>query len=1271
MSNKKRTAFLSVLLLIASVTLLSFSLTYGRFFEESSSSDSGYGSDIEYIVSEQIEVSNVDEFIGAIENGYTNIILSDDATDPFVITAGVTDVGADLILDLNGHELQRNSRDPLLNIVNGVRMTIIDTSASQTGSFYNPVGSVLQINGGTLTVSSGKFESGPRKDEYAVKTGNVFSSTKGGSVATSDVIDTEVFKKPFEGKDYVSEEGKKSMPIITPTVSEIVESDKSFFFVNGNMYFDDFGFGDNPYITADSYVYFTIADTSIQNTLSVEKGSADFYYSYNVVKSVDDSGKPSYSYTDQPAGDNIFKAVVYIYNNVKDSATAETSYATVRMASGNMYTRGGTFNSYFGVDTAYGIYAEGGYMAVENGAFSVIENGTCIKNAYTNPSSGEYLRVSSGSFSAEEGDAIQISGGKMIITGGSFVKNSGDGGEQSAVIRVTNGELDGSAATNLSFSVSGSTLYGIYAKSSADTDYAESSADTDADVRLAPKINLANATFTFNGANNVGIYSESGVITASDSVFDMNGSDSVGIEIGGESGSTDTKEVEVLGTVFQMKGRQNIGVLSSGGSVLLGDTAKMPYSLFFVDYVEDCYGVLAGERPSGASSLSGSSSINVEIMAAQFFMGQSNPSDGRANTFNGAGVYLNAEDASIKIGEAYFITAGRGSSGVYAKQGNITQTKDGRLVIITGAVYDDYHAGGIDVSGNWITFPTEDDFTAVKAMPVQTSDISASHGIYAESGNVSLPKTYVAVYSDAACGIYTAGGSVSVSGSLDMDIRISSDGDHPVLSSTAISAVGGNISLSEAQINTDSLGITSQGGSVEVSGKIDINSSRGTAIYVNGGNLDLQGNATIKSTIDGTTSWGGTGMSVPYSYDGVFVDGGSLTSTGMFKVTHTGVENDDQSSLGDTVLYRQFTVKSFAVRVQAGSSAASRVSISSPQISNTVGGGIYVSGSDTTIVSLGNETSAEIFINTTGNTLYDDEYFDIGSASNWHYKQSKTGGHAVEVNGGILNIYGGSYSAAQGEGILVKNGTANIYGGTFFGNDNYYEDGGTGPIAGPAASYSFKVFGGEANVYGGTFGNENSRGSGAFVMGNSQSDLAKANIYGGTFVVGGQAGFSVYDYAEISFAPRGGNGGLGGDIQVSGYNVGMAIENSEKYVSINIAGGEFYSQNTDRNGSCDGIWYSNSNASLVVSGGIFTGSARSGIYFEKDPVEKDPGSNMVSISGGQFNGVRGGGALGASSGSLNVGNIVASGHTLYSGTTAIESSRSVSSLTQEKQLTVS
>ena len=127
----------------------------------------------------------------------------------------------------------------------------------------------------------------------------------------------------------------------------------------------------------------------------------------------------------------------------------------------------------------------------------------------------------------------------------------------------------------------------------------------------------------------------------------------------------------------------------------------------------------------------------------------------------------------------------------------------------------------------------------------------------------------------------------------------------------------------------------------------------------------------------------------------------------------------------------------------------------------------------------------------------------------------------------------------------------------------------------------------------------------------------------------------------------------------------MAIENSQADVSINIAGGEFYSQNTD--GSCDGIWYSNSNARLVVSGGIFTGSARSGIYFEKAP-----GSNMVSISGGQFNGVRGGGALGTSNPDLNVGNIVASGHNLlYRGTTEINSSRPVSELTSYTKFTVS
>ena len=91
--------------------------------------------------------------------------IKDEVDNPLVISGGISDVNSDLVIDLNGHEIQRNNREPLLNVTQGVKLTIIDTSEEQTGSFYNPVGSVLRISGGSLTVSAGEFESGPRSGE--------------------------------------------------------------------------------------------------------------------------------------------------------------------------------------------------------------------------------------------------------------------------------------------------------------------------------------------------------------------------------------------------------------------------------------------------------------------------------------------------------------------------------------------------------------------------------------------------------------------------------------------------------------------------------------------------------------------------------------------------------------------------------------------------------------------------------------------------------------------------------------------------------------------------------------------------------------------------------------------------------------------------------------------------------------------------------------------------------------------------------------------------
>ena len=71
--SKTKTILASALIILAIVTLLTISLTYARYSEEITSSDDRHTGDTEYIVAHQLEVRSVEEFIAAVENGYSNI----------------------------------------------------------------------------------------------------------------------------------------------------------------------------------------------------------------------------------------------------------------------------------------------------------------------------------------------------------------------------------------------------------------------------------------------------------------------------------------------------------------------------------------------------------------------------------------------------------------------------------------------------------------------------------------------------------------------------------------------------------------------------------------------------------------------------------------------------------------------------------------------------------------------------------------------------------------------------------------------------------------------------------------------------------------------------------------------------------------------------------------------------------------------------------------------------------------------------------------------
>lgn len=1233
--SKTKTILASALIILAIVTLLTISLTYARYSEEITSSDDRHTGDTEYIVAHQLEVRSVEEFIAAVENGYSNIKISDEVEDPLVITSGVTDVGADLILDLNGHEIQRNNREPMLNVTEGVRMTIIDSSSSQSGSFYNPVGSVLEISGGTLTVTAGMFESGPRKSEY----NSASSDDKiGGSVSASLVTGT-YYAKSDTG--YTLDE-TRSMPVITPTVTAmgVDEENKTVWRTNGNIYFDS---SVNGYFAADSYIYYTLSDGSTTGlTLGATNNSADFYYTYNVTRN-ETTGELNYT-TASAENENVLTVTIYGYNAVKGRAEPDTgetpNYSAIGMHDGNMYVRGGSYHSWFGSSSAYGLFAEGGYMAVEQGTFEAIENGVCIKCAYAADvdTSAEYLRIARGNFSSEVGDTISVEGGRMIVTGGTFNK---DASASSMVNGVAASALTNNAAINMGggdltlsnavFNIEGSGVCGIMSTGSATLSVTAASFDFKSSSGTDTGLEYANAR---------GIYATGGVMTVVDTTFDIASASSYGISAGEETSTVGrtNANVSISGGKFIMSGEASRGVSVSSGEVTLsgGGANQSTPTRFYIDHIKDCYGIYAA----------GDQLTIVDVGSAEFFLGQTETEyTTNTNQFNGAGVYMNnsASGSTVILGNVKMIAAGYGVSGVYVEHGSVSASDDPeKVVIFTGARFTGY------VSGN-STFNTEEGRYSIEDSDgslsysldtIAATNVKDGYGIYA-AGDIVINDAFIATYSSYSAGLLTNGGNITVKGDLDVVVEISKNDDMLELSSTAISTEAGDVTLNGVMNNgaieqtadavtriiTDSLGITARNGNVNIAGKeLKLKSSRGTAIYVNGGTLtigtQISDVATISSEIDDKTRWvtppGHEGEStVNNQYDGVYVHGGSLTANGTFNVKHEGLSNDNyenvylvNSSDSSSSVY---TIKSFAVRVESTTNSNNEdvVTIKSGTITNSVGGGVSVSGGT---LNLGVEGAADGSLNvtTTGTSVGYERSNNGQFYGNWVFSENLTGGSAVEVTGGNLNVYCGTFTAAQGDGIFVKGGNAVINGGSFSGNDAYVTS--TNLRAGIAASYAFKMYGGTVTINDGKF---KSQGSGAMIIGTNGS-TASATINGGEFIASGQAGFSVYNYASVSFTSN--------DVEVEGIAAGLTVEgvhngnNSMNYAEseITISGGTFTGKGPSNLGGGDGIWFDNKHVRMNITGGTIKGEARYGINITSSGNADDGG--VLNVSGATVTG---------------------------------------------------
>lgn len=1145
MTAKTRRVLLYILISLVILTLFTASLTLGRYSGEYES-DSDYSGDIEYVVADQVEVHSVEDFFAAINNGYSNIKIADDVDNPLIIMGGVSDVNSDLVIDLNGHEIQRNNREPLLNITQGVRLTIIDSSENQTGSFYNPVGSVLQISGGTLTIAAGSFESGPRSSdarnsgdlsEYATATGNNIWSTKAGATTSSLYYIDNIYAPGSENP--IDEDA--NMPVIIPDVDS--DGNGRGVTVNGNMYFVS-QYRQNAYIPADTYLYFTIEDDTVENTtISAGSGGANYYYEYYLTRRTDANGEVNYLYlhNNQQEGGNNVKVTVYVYQNVKNSANPQDgtipNYAAIQMQEGNLYVRGGTYYSYFGVNNTYCVDATGGYMAVESGDFYAYESSVCVQCDYAVADDNNYLRVTDGTFNSEVGDTVRVNNGRMTIQTVTFNKDASDVSgddyrDNGSAINISGGALE--ILTSAQFNLSGSYMDGISASGAASS------------------VTANNATINFNVQQN-------------------------------QDGFSATNA-----------NNYNRGIFADGGKVVCnGDTS----------------------------------------------------------------VRIGAEDTSMIAQYCY---------GIYSVNGEITcrtqNSGDQTAVYIYGRTVGTVENYGIATEGGTVSCYGQTGITVYGQQSV---------GIYSSAAEIS-ENTY-------------SGGEISISGTdFTCEIRMYTGANTLAenLSGTAISTTGGNIvfNVNSATIESDGLGITALNriysgttagdiipGSGNVtfettatSAEIGLTTSRGTAMYVFGGSVTIDDAITfeVESNTSANLPWQANGTS--YSTDGIRIESGSLLSYGTLNITHKGADNDDvgvgenadldystdwwgniPNIYDSTDAYYAFNIKSFAVRVvgDTSSATATDVTILKGTITNSVGGGLYVSGESNTSVSLngmiseddvnGNGQlddvvggdSAAVSINTTGVAAFKKYMHVAGAADNWSTRMPQTGGHSVQVSGGTLNIYNGSYSALLGNGIMVTNGNANVYNGTFVGGDQGISASNNDLVCGAAASYCLKVCGGTANIYNGVFGsavskdqngnyiNSNVSSSGAFIMGTSAYARGEANIYNGTFNVAGQSAFAVYQYATVTFGQQ----GMDSDIYVRGNAAGMTVEITRNAngsvtdtgVVLTIYDGEFRAY---RSSGGDGIWFGNTNADTYIYGGDYYGETRYGLNIAGGTVQCTEGT---------------------------------------------------------------
>ncbi len=716
--SKKIVLFVLIATLVLSLGLLSF--TTAKYVLEAGNSQSNIGDDgdIPYALLNKIEVTSQEDLFSALENGYPYVVLSDRVRDPLIVTQETMDVKKSLVLDLNGKRLERISSNAMLNVPEGVTLTIIDSGKDGEGGLYNPVGTVLQISGGSLKVRGGKYESGPRTWEYASYTAN-------NRISNGEVQDVQ-----YHAKNATTNE-IRSMPIINPTIT-MKEDGTTIKSVDGNVYFDVA----YQQIPADTYCYYVTSDNFTSGiTVGLDYNLADFSYTYYAKK-----GTYEYMGAEEPTEEHVQVMVYGFEKDIQtamgraDDATVSAGdavnldkapwYAAVKMENGlltinsqgspvdltsanyknehdyNVFSKG-SFISYFGVETASCVQFTGGNMTVStDGVFATVNPETISKiNPNALSSEGRGICVHNNGNGTGDGGTLTITKGKFLSynmslvrlqKGTCFVKDS-------MCYRVHNTDY---YKKEEGYTSGTGTLYSAGGNIEVNnTQFWVSSLKeyNDSDQEMPTGSTDSRGTY--------GIYSAGGEISLTNSVVHMSGDACRGIytnpikNTDPDAKATSEGDVRLYNTLVYVAGDRTFGIYSRGGTVSIDADApttengvKTYNSRFFITG-KKIMGVFANLPKTPGKDAHAVIMKNTRIRV--------NTSDGVVNEAGDFNVAINSINASLSFSN---ISIESGAYGVTTSEGDIhlqdctINTKDASAIIVKDGTIT--AKGAIDINCN-------------------------------------------------------------------------------------------------------------------------------------------------------------------------------------------------------------------------------------------------------------------------------------------------------------------------------------------------------------------------------------------------------------------------------------------------------------------------------------------------------------------------------------------------------------------------------------------